>query len=488
MQRQLSLSLLLLTCFMATAQVDIEQTLNNFTNLESTKYASISFCVLDVETGEEIVSHNPNLSLVPASTVKAITTATALGVLGHSFTFNTKLEYDGNISNGVLKGNIYIKGGGDPTLGSSQMQKVPSLDEVMTTFLKAIQATNIKKVEGSIIGDGSVFTSEMPAPNWQWNDIGNHYGVGASGLNIYENFYYLTYQRSKTLGATPKITKISPEMPYLIFENEVRQASAGSGDQSYIFGAPYSYMRYVRGTIPVSNTPLVIKGAMPDPPHFAAFRLMQTLEKNEVETSKMAKNILEYRREGQDKHLTRYRLATITSPPLSEIIKRTNEKSINLYAEALLKMMGKERKGEGSTEKGVEVVKDFWRDRGMDVEGIFLEDGSGLSPRNGITSHQMAQMMRKAAKDRGIFDYLYPSLAVAGRTGTASYMFKKTAAVGNIRLKSGSMRRVRTYTGYATTKSGKKVAFSFLVNNFTGESKDIRKEMEKVMLGMVYLP
>ena len=452
------------------------------------KYASLSITVLDIETGNVIAEHNPNMSLVPASTVKAVTTATALGVLGHSFTYNTKLQYDGSISKGVLNGNIYIKGTGDPTLGSNKMKNVLGLDETMTKFSNAIRNQNIKKVNGLIIGDATEFTTAMPAANWQWNDIGNYYGAGASGLNIHENLYYLTFQRSKSLNSTPKITKTSPDMPYLVFINEVKIDKAGTGDQSYIFGAPYSYTRYVRGTLPASAAQFTIKGSIPDPPQYAAYRLMQQLETEGIPTNKMAKNIFEYRREGQDKRLGRRNLATITSPPLSQIIKRTNEKSVNLYAEAMLKTMGKRRKGEGSTEKGVEVVYEFWKQRGLNMEGCFLEDGSGLSPRNAITSYQMSQIMRKAAKDKGIFDYLYPSLAVAGRTGTASYMFRGTKAVGNIRLKSGSMRRVRAYTGYAKTKSGKMVSFTIIANNFTGKSKLIRKEMEKVMLALVYLP
>ena len=484
---QLSILFLLLP-FIGFTQVNLDQSIKNFASHPSMKYASLSITVLDIETGNVIAEHNPNMSLVPASTVKAVTTATALGVLGHSFTYNTKLQYDGSISKGVLNGNIYIKGTGDPTLGSNKMKNVLGLDETMTKFSNAIRNQNIKKVNGLIIGDATEFTTAMPAANWQWNDIGNYYGAGASGLNIHENLYYLTFQRSKSLNSTPKITKTSPDMPYLVFINEVKIDKAGTGDQSYIFGAPYSYTRYVRGTLPASAAQFTIKGSIPDPPQYAAYRLMQQLETEGIPTNKMAKNIFEYRREGQDKRLGRRNLATITSPPLSQIIKRTNEKSVNLYAEAMLKTMGKRRKGEGSTEKGVEVVYEFWKQRGLNMEGCFLEDGSGLSPRNAITSYQMSQIMRKAAKDKGIFDYLYPSLAVAGRTGTASYMFRGTKAVGNIRLKSGSMRRVRAYTGYAKTKSGKMVSFTIIANNFTGKSKLIRKEMEKVMLALVYLP
>jgi len=469
------------------SQIKLQQAIDELVGYEPMKYGSLSLCVLDVETGEIVAQHNPNMSLVPASTMKAVTTATALAVLGQSYTYKTYLEYDGKIKDGVLKGNIYITGTGDPTLGSNLFDAAPNLDVVMNSFATNIKNVGIQKIDGKVIGDASYFETAMPAANWQWNDIGNYYGAGASGLNIHENLYYLSFQQKTKLGTTPSVIEVKPKMPYLVFNNELKSDKKVTGDNAYIFGAPYSYTRFIRGTIPVGNRKFTIKGSIPDPPQYAAYSLIQKLESSGIETKKIAKNIFEYRREGNDKRLSRTRLATLTSPPLSKIAKRTNEKSINLYAEAMLKAMGKRKKQEGSTIKGIEAVKEFWTQRGMDMEGFFMEDGSGLSPRNGVTSFQMSQIMRKTAKDAGIFKHFYESLSVGGRTGTARNMFKKTKAAGNIHLKSGSMRRVRAYTGYATTKSGKLISFTIIANNFMGESRFIRKKMEKIMTALVYL-
>ena len=469
------------------AQNRLQTAIEDLVTYEPMKYGSLSISVLEVETGKAIAQLNPNMSLVPASTMKAVTTATALGILGHSYNYKTKLEYDGTIKNGVLEGNIYITGSGDPTLGSSNMEGVKLLEEVMQLFVNSVKNHGIKKINGFIIGDGSLFGTALPAANWQWNDIGNYYGAGACGLNIHENMYSLYLQQQSKLGSTPKVVKTIPEMPYLVFNNELTSDKSGTGDNAYIFGAPFSFTRSIRGTIPVGSRQFRIKGSIPDPPHYAAYRLIEELEKNNIETRKIAKNIFEYRREGKDKYLKRKQLTTITSPNVSAIAQRTNEKSVNIYAEALLKTIGKRKKGQGTTDAGVEAVKEFWEQRGMDMEGFFMEDGSGLSPRNGVTSYQLSQIMRKTAKDKGIYEHFYPSLAIAGRTGTARYMFKKSKAAGNIHLKSGSMRRVRAYTGYATTQSGKQVAFTIIANNFMGESKLIRQKMEKIMEALVYL-
>ncbi len=470
------------------SQSRVQIAIDDLIAYEPMRYGSLSVCVLDVETGKILEQYNPMMSLVPASTMKAVTTATALGILGHSYTYKTTLEYDGKIKNGTLDGNLYIKGSGDPTLGSDQLEGTPSLEEVMKKMSNSVQKKGIQKVNGYVVGDGSTFGTAMPAANWQWNDIGNYYGVGAGGLNIHENMYYLFLKQKNTLGSTPSIARIVPKMPYLVLMNEIKSDKRGTGDNAYIFGAPYSTTRYLRGTIPVGNKEFRVKGAMPDPAHYAAHRLTEQLETNGVSTQKIAKNIFEYRREGLDRYTTRQALITLTSPPLSKIVQRTNEKSVNLYAEALLKTMAKVKKSVGTTDKGVETVKEFWEERGMNMEGFFMEDGSGLSPRNGVTSFQLSQIMRKVAKDKNIFEHFYPSLAVGGRTGTARYMFKKSKAAGNIRLKSGSMRRVRAYTGYATTKSGKLVAFTIIANNFMGKSRLIRTKMEKIMEALVDLP
>lgn len=487
--KQISTILLLLSLsVISTAQTRLQTAIEDLISYEPMKYGSLSICVLDVETGQIIAQHNPNMSLVPASTMKAVTTATALGVLGHSYTYKTELEYDGKIKDGSLDGNLYIKGSGDPTLGSDQLEDMLSLKEIMGQMTGSIQKKGIKKIDGYVIGDGSIFGTAMPAANWQWNDIGNYYGVGAGGLNIHENMYYLFLKQKNTVGNPPDVVRIVPEMPYLGFINELQSDKRGTGDNAYIFGAPYSMTRYVRGTIPVGTKEFRVKGAMPDPAQYAAYRLTEELENSGISTKKIAKNIFEYRREGQDRYTAREVLMTFTSPPLSKIVQRTNEKSVNLYAEALLKTMAKVKKSVGTTEKGVEVVKEFWEERGMDMEGFFMEDGSGLSPRNGVTSYQLSQIMRKIAKDKSIFEHFYPSLAIGGRTGTARFMFKKSKAAGNVRLKSGSMRRVRAYTGYAKTKSGKLVSFTIIANNFMGESRLIRTKMEKIMEGLVYLP
>lgn len=472
--------------FAAKAQENALQTaIEAFVAEPAMAQASLSVEVRRVADNAVLAAYDADRSLVPASTVKAITTSAALGILGHSHTFKTRLMHDGRIEDGVLYGNIYIVGGGDPTLASPYFDEVQSLETLMTDWAAAIKRAGIRSIEGFVLGDNGAYGSAMPAANWQWNDIGNYYGAGATGLNIHENLYFLRIQQQSRMGATPTIIGHDPTQPYLTFTNELTSAARGTGDQAYIFGAPYTYHRYVRGTIPVGSNKYTIKGAMPDPAYFAAFRLMEALQSAGIRVTGGADNASVWARSGHKGSGQRVQLAVVTSPTVKAIAQRTNEQSVNLYAEALLKAIAMRRGAEPTTEAGVAAVRAFWEDRGIDMKGFFLEDGSGLSPRNGVTASQLCQIMRKSALDEGIYKHLKPSLAIGGKTGTARGMFKGTSAVGRIWLKSGSMRRVRAYTGYVQTRSGELLAFAILANNFEGESSDLRKLMEKVMVAMV---
>ena len=451
------------------------------------KHASFGICVIDVEENRVLASHNPDLSLIPASSLKTVTTSTALAVLGPEYQFKTELAYDGQLSkDGVLSGNLYIKGYGDPTLGSGEMEGYPAMEEVFRIFVEAVKKKGIKKIEGLVVGDGTHFETAVHAPTWQWNDIGNYYGAGPSGLNIHENLYYLNFKLSATLAQGPSIVSVEPEVPYLIFVNELKSAGKNTGDNAYIFGAPYTYTRYVRGTLPIGNRQFKVKGSLPDPAFFVASTLTTRLEAGGVKTSKFSTTQRELIREGkqqqgkqqQGKRTTIY---THKSPPLWQIVERANQESINLYCESLLKTMGHKKYGKGTNSAGLQIVREFWEARGLSWDGFVMKDGSGLSPRSTVSTRHLADLLRKVAKDPLIYRYFEKSLPIAGRTGTLKNMLKNTAAEGKMRAKSGSMSRVRSYSGYVETKSGKLVSFSIIANHFLGKSSAMRKRMEVVM-------
>ena len=479
-----TLTIILFLAINMGAQSKLESQIKSLATDPTMRYGQLSICVIDIESGKTIASYHPKTSLIPASSLKVMTTATAIGILGADFKFKTNIEYDGSIDDeGTLNGNVFIKGFGDPSLGSDHYVVAADLETVTGLFNAAIQRKGIRRINGFIVGDASFYTTAVNGRSWLWEDLGNYYASGAWGLNIHENRYYLDFQQKTKLGAKPDIKEITPSIPNLLLINELVSAPKGSGDNAYIFGSPLSYTRFVRGTIPIGKGTFTIKGSIPDPAFFAAYYLMKSLEKAEVPTEKLATTQFEMERKGM-RALPRKLIYTHWSPSLNYLVKETNLKSNNLYCESMLRMIGEKAKKEASAAMGLIAMNDFWKARGVNLEGCFIEDGSGLSVRNAVSSYHLASIMRKIAKDDKLFKSIYASLPKAGKTGSLKYMLKGTKAVGQLRAKSGGMKRVRSYTGYAKTQSGKMLAFSIIANNFTGKSSHIRDLMGKIMLAM----
>lgn len=469
----------------AYAQSRLQAAVDAFANDPQFAQGSVSVTVLDQNTGKLLAAHQSQTVLTPASTLKLMTTATALEVLGDDFQFVTKLEYDGAIdASGTLNGNLYIKGSGDPTLGSHHFAKAENLQTVLEKWVQAVKTHGIKKINGKIVGDGSCFTGPICAPGWPWEDLGNYYGSGAWGLNLQENLYFLHLQQKTKLGAQPDILKTVPEIPNLLLLNEMTSAEKGSGDQAYIFGGPYSYTRFVRGTIPVGSGVFKVKGSIPDPGFFAAHELMLALARQGVACEGQATSQFELNRMGKATKEQRQSFFEYASPRLIDIVKEANLKSVNIYCEALLKVMGWKEKGEGSLTAGVAVIKDRLNAKGIEMEGSFLEDGSGLSPRNKVSSSQLAQFLYQVSQDEEHFGSFFKSLAIGGKTGTLRYLFKGTLGEGRVNGKSGGMNKVRSYTGYAKTVGGKKRIFAIIANNYTGKSGSVRRKMERLMIDL----
>ncbi|MCB0581242.1 MAG: D-alanyl-D-alanine carboxypeptidase/D-alanyl-D-alanine-endopeptidase, partial [Phaeodactylibacter sp.] len=328
--RQYPLILLFLSLAgIAPAQNAYQAAANRLAAEPSLKNGSLSISVVDVESGKLLASYEPERSLSPASNLKVLTTASALALLGPDYRFQTQLEYDGALSaEGQLSGNLYLTGYGDPTLGSPLLEGATPLEPLMERLRMAVQQAGIRRIDGAVSGDASAFGSNSSEGSWQWEDMGNYYGAGAWALNLHENLHYLHFQQQGQLGAIPPIVGAEPEIPGLQFVNEVVSAARGTGDNAYIFGAPYQFNRYVRGTIPVGTGIFTIKGSIPDPPLLAAQRLRQSLAKVGIIASAASSRL-----DGQPGE--RRQLYTHYSPPLSLIVKRANMESVNLYCEAM---------------------------------------------------------------------------------------------------------------------------------------------------------
>jgi D-alanyl-D-alanine carboxypeptidase/D-alanyl-D-alanine-endopeptidase (penicillin-binding protein 4) len=426
------------------------------------RYASLSLTVLDVKTGETVFAASPNMGLATASTLKTITTITAFNLLGKDFQYQTQVGYNGSISaDGTLAGDVIIKGEGDPTLGSWRYENTHE-NYLLSLMVDALKKAGIKKINGRVIGDESVFGSQSIPEGWIWQDIGNYYGAGTSGLCWRENQFDI---KLKTGAAGSPVTVINtiPAVPYLAFKSELLNAPASTGDNAYAYLPVNSNVMYLRGTYAIDQAKKSISAALPDPAFDAAFRLNDTLARLGIPVSGgpasaatlTVKNL-------PIPHIT-VNLTTLLSPKLSQVIYWLNQKSINLYAEQLLKTIAWKTGKLPSTQNGVEVEQNFWKQKGIDPHSLNIVDGSGLSPGDRVTTLTMATILQ-SAKAADWFPDFYESLPT----------------YNNMKMKSGSIANVLTYAGYQTY-NGRELCFSIMVNNFNGAGRGVREKIFRVL-------
>lgn len=486
-------ALLVLFNFNLLSQVALKNQ-NHVVNLELKRlqddpdlaYGSVGFYAIDVNTGEVIAELNPNLGLKPASNMKIITSAAALEVLTPSFKFETQLQYDGYIDtiSNTLHGNIYIKGGADPTLGSKYFVSTKN-KQFLKEWVYAVKNLGIDTIDGQIIADATIYSWDMTPPTWSWEDMGNYFGAGACGLSIYDDFYTLYFNTSSSIGGKTYITKVKPDIPGLTIDNTVTAANTNS-DKSYIFGAPYTFHRYVRGELPLGRTDYKVKGAMPDPALFAAMDLHNTLISEGVVINKNPSTI---RILDDDKFSSsnKQKIISTFSPALSDIIYQLNMHSINLFAEHLLIHVGLTRSNVNDTKSATDVMESFWASKDMDIRGMSINDGSGLSYYNSVSAKQLVFVLNYMYNSSNYYQTFYNSLPVSGVSGTLRRVCVNTVAYSKIHAKSGSIRKVRCYAGYTTSNSGREIAFAMMLNNFTCSDYNAKKKLEKLMIALVSL-
>ncbi|WP_412465873.1 D-alanyl-D-alanine carboxypeptidase/D-alanyl-D-alanine-endopeptidase [Pedobacter sp. KLB.chiD] len=458
------LSLLCCIATLANAQnriQNIEKAFNNLLNDEQAKHALVSLCILDANTGKTLYAKNEQIGLATASTLKTITAATAFSILGKDFQYQTTLAYTGTVTtDGVLKGNLMIMGSGDPTLGSWRYQNKENT--ILKQWVDAIKVAGIKKIDGAIIGDDRIFGTQTTPEGWIWQDIGNYYGAGTSGLAWRENQFDIHLRAGSSTADKVKIVKTVPATPYVQIVNELKTGASGTGDRSYAFLPPYSNTAYLRGSWGMGIAKTGISVALPDPAFDCAYRLQDTLKRLGIFADQPATTTRLMALNNQVIPPVTQKISTVTSPNLSEITYWFLKKSINLYGESLLKTIAIKMGKEATTSKGAETEINFWAGKGIDKNALNIIDGSGLSPGDRVTTSAMANILFQVQKENWFSDY-----------------YKALPEYNGMKIKSGTINDVSAFAGYHTDVAGNKYVVVININNYSGNS--INKKLFKVL-------
>jgi D-alanyl-D-alanine carboxypeptidase/D-alanyl-D-alanine-endopeptidase (penicillin-binding protein 4) len=437
-------------------------------------YASVSLSILNTADDEMMFEYNPVKSLMPASTMKLVSSAAALELLGPDYRFITRLGYSGSLNRhtGLLDGDIIIKGGGDPALGSSYF--IEEYNGFLNGWIDDIKMAGIKQITGRVIADDSYYDYQPVPPGWMWEDMGNYYGAGVSGLSVFDNTYEIHLLTSSE-GSSPAIRQILPvECRYDLINNLIAE---GDEDKGYVYSSPFGKSGWISGTVPVNRDDFVLKASITDPPLVLAGIFTNKLDSAGITVSGNPTTSRIEKIPFPEFVL----LGEISSPPLKRIIEVLNHESVNLFAEHLVKELGKVYANSGSTKAGIEIVMKFLNDSGIDATGMFIEDGSGLSPADAINTRGLAMLLsHMKSKGRYFGDY-FASLPEAGKEGTLKSVFRDPLFESRLRAKSGSISRVRSYAGFLTTLSDRELAFSIIINNYTGPSQHIISGIENIL-------
>jgi serine-type D-Ala-D-Ala carboxypeptidase/endopeptidase (penicillin-binding protein 4) len=433
----------------------LQKAFKMFENDSQLKHATSSLYVINAKTGQVVFDKNSQVGLAGASTQKIITASTAFELLGKDFRYKTEFGYTGEINGDTLKGDLLLRGTGDPTFGSWRYASTKD-SSIFYEWLEALKRSAIKKIGGRIDYNTKRFSAQTIPDGWIWQDIGNYYGAAPGELNWRENQLDITLRSGDKIGSEVEVVN-----PKWSFTNELKTAAKGTGDNAYVYAYNGEDL-VIAGTIPIGEPSFKISAANLYAARDFSFELGDFFISKGI-IGKYLEPSLRY--PGYSKVKGDFQLInTHYSPSLDSIIYWFLQKSINLYGEALVKTFAYEKNGFGSTDSGVKIVKDFWKQNDIDEDELNIYDGSGLSPLNRITTHAQVQVL-KYAKTRNWFHYFYDALP----------------EFNGMKMKSGTINDVKGFCGYQTSKDGQDYIFSFLVNNYNGPTSALVSKMYKVL-------
>lgn len=423
--------------------------------------ANVGVAVTSLESGEPLYQRRDNAYFVPASMQKLYTTSAALALLGPDYRFTSTLHLDGSIGpNGEFTGNIIIRGGADPSW-SRAFGRDPLL--LLEQWADALDSLGIRAIKGNIIGDDDVVDDVDYAPGWAWDDFAYAYAPQVGGLNIGDNAVDVVVTAPSRLDDIPTV-RVLPETDYVRVVNAIRVVdSTGVTDITPLRDFRSNVVDLVGSIAVLSRSDTVRLRVSVDNPTLHFLHLFRgAVQRKGIRVRGALIDVDDWIDPIPYERLPA--IASISSPPLSEIVSVINHTSHNLGAEVVLKMLGKERGQEGSFTKGVDVVRMWLQQEGITGSDITFVDGSGLSRLNLSTPHQVVALLGRMHRS-SLAATFRASLGAPGEPGTLRRRMVGTRAETSVRAKTGGMNNISTLAGYATTRDGEPLAFAIMIGN-----------------------
>jgi serine-type D-Ala-D-Ala carboxypeptidase/endopeptidase (penicillin-binding protein 4) len=424
--------------------------------------------VYSLDRQAPLFEHNPRALLVPASAAKLVSVATGAEAAGWDYRYVTTLRATGPIVDGVLHGDLVAVGSGDPSIGG------PAGDD-FSTWVDGLKAAGIRRIEGRIIGDDDAIEEPRPQLAWAWDDLGYTTGAIFGALNVGENRTAITIAPGPSEGAPTAIT-VDPRAAYRPLTNRSVTGAVGSTQLLWPEQRPGEAALTIGGSIPVRSAPVTIGIAVGNPTLWFANVLRNRLMRDGVEVTGEAVDIDDVQPPPSIASATV--VFTHTSRTLAEIAQPLLKDSINLYAEAMLRLNA--AAGTFPTNDaalaGLRTRLESW---GVPHDSEQLVDGSGLSRRDMISAEALIIVLRRMYEPTVTSPFM-TGLPLAGVDGSLATRMKGTAAEGMVHAKTGTMTNIRSLCGYATTRDGERLAFVAMVNNFEGTGGQANDALDRI--------
>ncbi len=409
--------------------------------------SNVSVQVLDAATGESLYAHNPGVMLKPASNMKLVTAAAALALLKPEYRFRTWFYADAPPdAAGVVRGNLYIKGGGSPGL----------VGEDWWQMARHLRALGVQRVEGGLVGDATFFDELERGPRWPSPQVDNPYNAPVSALSCFFNAVAVTV-RPGAPGGPPAVFLEPFDGFFKIVNTAVTSGRGRNLRLSRTFEGGQNVI-HVAGRVGADAAPYTTYKNVEDPTLYALHAFREAASREGI-------TFRDASRKGTVPGDARL-IWTHESRPLAQLIRDMNKESNNFMAESILKTIGAEQSGSpGSTAKGAAAVRSWLASIGVATDGIVIADGSGLSPDNRLSADALAHILRTTQENFHAAPEFVASLPVGGVDGTLDGRLVETPAMRNIRAKTGFIRGVTSLSGYAMNRSGRALIFSILIND-----------------------
>ena len=443
--------------------------------------AMVGIKVTSLETGRVLFEENASKLLRPASNMKLYTVAAALDRLSPDYRFVTSVYAAARPDTaGLVRGDLTVYGRGDPSIAArfNSGDYFKGINELASQ----IAAAGVKRVEGDLVGDETYFTGPQYGSGWDWEDLQWWYGAEVSALTVNDNALDLSVKPGSTVGS-PAVITTGPPDPLLAIVNRVVTGARGSKRELTLHRGLAADVLEIHGTIPLDGRGYTAEIGISHPGLLFVYLLRSSLAQRGVIFTGKSRTVPAPVYAGgpaTSRVPGSIEIASMQSPPLSVIAAQTLKPSQNLYTELILRTLGRvvppstglSDTSRTSEDAGLEVVKTFLKEAGVNTSGLALTDGSGLSRNDMVTAEASVQLLTYMGRHRysGVFREALP---IAGVDGTLRNRMKGTPAENNVRAKTGSLSSASSLSGYLTTASGENLVFSIMVNNFPVDT-DVR--------------